>query len=137
MVKVIAGRKGTGKTKQMIEMVNHAVHEEAGVVACIERGRALTFDLHYSIRLVEANNYDIKSFEFFRGFISGMYACNFDLSHIFIDSLCKTVPADPLSPQTVTFLDWLEAFSTENDVKFTVMLTTDAENLPDGIRKYC
>ena len=66
-----------------------------------------------------------------------MYACNFDLSHIFIDSLCKIVPADPLSDDTVAFLDWLEAFSTENDVKFTVMLTTDAETLPEGIRKYC
>ncbi len=137
MVKVIAGRKGTGKTKQMIEMVNHAVHEESGNVACIERGRALTFDLHYSIRLVEANNYDITDYNFFRGFISGMYASNYDLSYVFIDSLCKIVPADPVGPETEAFLDWLETFSKENNVKFTVMLTADTDALTDGIRKYC
>ena len=137
MVKVIAGRKGTGKTKQMIEMVNRAVHEEPGNVACIERGRALTFDLHYSIRLVEANNYDITDYTFFRGFISGMYASNYDLSYVFIDSLCKIVPADPVGPETEAFLDWLEAFSKENNVKFTVMLSADTDALTDGIRKYC
>ena len=121
----------------MIEMVNHAVHEESGNVACIERGHALTFDLHYSIRLVEANNYDITNYDIFRGFISGMYACNFDLSHIFIDSLCKIVPADPFSPETEAFLDWLDAFSKQNGVKFTVMLTADAEALTPGLQKYC
>ena len=55
MVRVIMGVKGTGKTKQMIELINSAVHSENGNVVCIERGPKLTYDIHYKIRLVEAS----------------------------------------------------------------------------------
>ena len=47
MVRVIMGIKGTGKTKQMIELINSAVHSENGNVVCIERGPKLTYDIHY------------------------------------------------------------------------------------------
>ena len=46
MVRVIMGVKGTGKTKQMIELINSAVHSENGNVVCIERGPKLTYDIH-------------------------------------------------------------------------------------------
>lgn len=49
MVRVIMGVKGTGKTKQMIELINSAVHSENGNVVCIERGPKLTYDIHYKI----------------------------------------------------------------------------------------
>ena len=61
MIRVIMGKKGSGKTKQMIEMINNAVQTEHGNVVCIERGSKLTYDIHYQIRLVEASSYDIDS----------------------------------------------------------------------------
>ena len=88
MVRVIMGVKGTGKTKQMIELINSAVHSENGNVVCIERGPKLTYDIHYKIRLVEASHYDIKSYDFLKGFISGLYAGNYDITHVFIDQDC-------------------------------------------------
>ena len=98
MVRVIMGVKGTGKTKQMIELINSAVHSENGSVVCIERGPKLTYDIHYKIRLVEASHYDMKDFAFLKGFISGLYAGNYDTTYMFIDSLTKIVPADPGDP---------------------------------------
>ena len=77
MVRVIMGVKGTGKTKQMIELINTAVQNEHGNVVCIERGPKLTYDINYKIRLVEASQYDMKDFDFLKGFISGLYAGNF------------------------------------------------------------
>ena len=55
MIRVIMGKKGSGKTKQMIDMINNAVQTEHGNVVCIERGSKLTYDIHYQIRLVEAS----------------------------------------------------------------------------------
>ena len=49
MVRVIMGVKGTGKTKQMIELINSAVHSENGNVVCIERGPKLTYDIIRSV----------------------------------------------------------------------------------------
>ena len=49
MVRVIMGVKGTGKTKQMIDLINTAVQNEHGNVVCIERGPKLTYDINYKI----------------------------------------------------------------------------------------
>ena len=46
MVRVIMGVKGTGKTKQMIDMINQAVQSEHGNVVCIEKGDKLRFDIN-------------------------------------------------------------------------------------------
>ena len=122
MVRVIMGVKGTGKTKQMIELINSAVHSENGNVVCIERGPKLTYDIHYKIRLVEASHYDIKSYDFLKGFISGLYAGNYDITHVFIDSLTKIVASEATDHAVEEFLDWLNSFSEKNNIKFTVTI---------------
>ncbi len=135
MVRVIMGKKGSGKTKQMIDLINTAIENEHGNVVCIERNRKLTYDIHYSIRLVEASDYDIGTFEFLKGVISGLYAGNYDITHIFIDSLCKVVPCEG-GPEVEEFLDWLNRFSEQNNIKFTVTISDNAELATEGVRKY-
>ena len=135
MVRVIMGVKGTGKTKQMIELINSAVHSEHGNVVCIEKGAKLTFDIHSKIRLVESSDYNISSFEMMKGFISGLYAGNYDISQIFIDSLCKIVPSD-ISPEVERFLDWLDSFSEKHNIKFVITISADQSLATDGISKF-
>ena len=136
MVRVIMGVKGTGKTKQMIELINSAVHSENGNVVCIERGPKLTYDIHYKIRLVEASHYDIKSYDFLKGFIIGLYAGNYDITHVFIDSLTKIVASEATDHAVEEFLDWLNSFSEKNNIKFTVTISADASLATDGVKKY-
>ncbi|MBM6927129.1 hypothetical protein [Pseudoflavonifractor phocaeensis] len=136
MVRVIMGVKGTGKTKQMIELINSAVHSENGNVVCIERGNKLTYDIHSKIRLVEASHYDMGNFDFMKGFISGMYAGNYDITHIFIDSLTKIVGVDPADHSVEVFLDWLSKFSDDNNIKFTVTISADESLATEGVKKY-
>ena len=136
MVRVIMGVKGTGKTKQMIELINSAVHSENGNVVCIERGPKLTYDIHYKIRLVEASHYDIKSYDFLKGFISGLYAGNYDITHIFIDSLTKIIPSDASDRQVEDFLNWLAKFGEDNNIKFVVTISADASLATEGVKQY-
>ena len=136
MVRVIMGVKGTGKTKQMIELINSAVHSENGNVVCIERGPKLTYDIHYKIRLVEASHYDMSSYDFLKGFISGLYAGNYDITHVFIDSLPKIVGVDANDHSVEEFLDWLNSFSEKNSIKFTVTISAEKELASEGVRKY-
>ena len=135
MVRVIMGKKGSGKTKQMIEMINSAVQTEHGNVVCIEKGEKLTFDIHYQIRLVEASEYDLASYAALKGFVSGLYAGNYDITHIFIDSLTKIAGGD-CNVYTENFLDWLNVFSEKHNIKFTVTISDDASLASDGIKKY-
>jgi len=135
MVRVIMGKKGSGKTKQMIDMINSAVQTEHGNVVCIEKGKKLTFDIHYQIRLVEASNYDLADYTALKGFVSGLYAGNYDITHVFIDSLTKIAGGD-CNAETEAFLDWLNNFGEEHGIKFTVTISDDASLASEGIKKY-
>lgn len=135
MVRVIMGVKGTGKTKQMIDLINSAVNTENGNVVCIERGSKLTYDVNSKIRLVESDAYDITNYDMFKGFVSGLYAANFDTTHIFIDSLTKIVGA-PSDNETENFLDWLNAFAHKHNIKFTITISDEPELATEGIKKY-
>ena len=114
MIRVIMGKKGTGKTKQMIDMINEAVQSEHGNVVCIEKGSKLTFDIHYQIRLVDSSEYDVANFTALKGFISGLHAGNYDITHIFIDSLTKIVPTDGYN-DVEDFLNWLNNFGEKEE----------------------
>lgn len=135
MIRVIMGKKGSGKTKQMIDMINEAVQTEHGNVVCIEKGNKLTFDIHYQIRLVEASQYDVADYAALKGFVSGLYAGNYDITHIFIDSLTKIV-GNECDHETEKFLDWLNNFGEKHNIKFTITISDDASLAPDGVKKY-
>ena len=135
MIRVIMGKKGSGKTKQMIEMINNAVQTEHGNVICIEKGNKLTFDIHYQIRLVESSQYDIANYTALKGFVSGLYAGNYDISHVFIDSLCRAIGRD-VDKDTEAFLNWLDAFGEKNGIKFTVTISADIAQATDGMQKF-
>ena len=135
MVRVIMGVKGTGKTKQMIDLINSAVNTENGNVVCIERGSKLTYDVNSKIRLVESDAYDITNYDMFKGFVSGLYAANFDTTHIFIDSLTKIVKGD-VCVETENFLNWLDTFGEKNGIKFTVSVSGDPADATEGMQKY-
>ena len=135
MVKVIMGLSGSGKTKQLIQSINDAIATESGSMVCIEKGNKLTFDIDYRVRLIEAGEYQMGSFTFLKGFISGLYAGNFDISHIFIDGLYKVAGSADLA-EVEDFFDWCNAFGKINNLKFTFVVSDDPEKMPEGIQKY-
>jgi len=135
MVKIIMGLKGSGKTKQLIELVKNAVTSESGNVICIEKGPKLTYDIPHKARLIYAGQYAFGSYDFLKGFISGLQAGNYDITHIFIDSLYKIV-SDTSTEQVENFLDWLAAFSEQENVQFTITISADAAEASAGIKKY-
>ena len=135
MVKIIMGLKGSGKTKQLIELINKAVDDEDGDVVCIEKKLNLTYDIPHKVRLIEAAQYDFSGYEFLKGFISGLYSANYDITHIFVDSLFKIIDED-IDARAEEFLDWCESFSEREKVKFTMTISADTSLATDGVKKY-
>src|SRR5699024_12678709 len=86
MVRLIMSGSGEGKTKQLLELMNSSAETEAGCMVCIEPTRNMSYNLRHQTRLVDASEYDLGSFASLRGFICGLYAGNYDISHIFIDN---------------------------------------------------
>ena len=136
MVKVILGDKGSGNTKELMKAIGEALVQENGSLVCIEKGNDLTYDVDYRVRLIDARDYGMEGFTFLRGFLSGLHGGNFDISHIFIDSLYKVAGSkDPAEAEA--FLDWCAQFGERNSVSFTISVTDDPANARYGIKKYC
>lgn len=135
MVRLIMGAKGAGKTKRLIDLINESAVSEAGSVVCIEADDILTYDVDHRARLVNAREYNVSTYESFRGFISGLYAGNYDISHVYIDNFCKIV-GDCCSRDTEDFLHWLDKFSFDHNVKFTVTISAEPDSATDGMQKY-
>jgi len=135
LVKLIMGLKGSGKTKQLIELVNKAVGEENGDVVCIEKGAKLTYDIPYKVRLIEASQYEFDGYDFLKGFISGLHSANYDITHIFIDSVLRIINME-VDGKAEDFFDWCEGFSIRENVKFTITISADITLATDRIKKY-
>ena len=135
MVKLIMGLKGSGKTKALVDQVRRATEEENGSVVCIEKDKKLTYDIPYTVRLIHASDYNFGTVEFFKGFISGLHAANYDISHIFIDNFLKMFDSTN-SAQIGGLLEDLDAFSEKEGVKFTISATADPDTVGDEIKKF-
>ena len=135
MVKIIMGLKGSGKTKELVGLVCQAVKEGHGDVVVIEKERKLTYDIPYQARLIDAGSYDIGSYEFFKGFISGIHAGNYDITHFFIDNFYKLVN-DKSPDALIDFINWLEKFSESEHISFVLSITSDPDSAPDFLKKY-
>ena len=135
MVKLIMGLKGSGKTKKLVDLVRKAVDEAHGNVVCIEKDKNLTYDIPYTARLIHAGEYGINSNALLRGFISGLHAGNYDITHVFIDNFYKML--DDRSDDAVgDLLDWMDDFSKRENVEFTISATVEPGTVGERISKY-
>ena len=134
MIHVIMGLKGSGKTKKLIDGINAAVAQASGDVVCIEYGKKLTYDVTYKVRLVDSQEYGINSVDMLKGFLSGMHAGNFDITHVFIDNLYKTIGADLAAAED--FVAWAAKFAASNSMEITVALSEDPANASEAMKQY-
>ncbi len=134
MVKVIIGKKGTGKTKALIEMVNNETKESAGNVVCVEYGDKLKLDISSKARLIDIKSYNISGIAALEGFILGLFAGNYDISSVYVDSILKIVGED-LEALGV-LLDKLSKFTEASKTAVTVMVSADPTDAPESVTKY-
>ena len=132
MIHVIMGLKGSGKTKKLLDAIHTAVDAAHGDVVCIEYGKKLTYDVTYKVRLVDSKEYGIKSPEMLKGFISGLHAGNFDITHVFIDNLYKTIG----NAAGEEFVTWCAKFAAENNMEITMTISEDPAEAPEAIKQY-
>ena len=134
MIKIIAGNKGSGKTKRLIDMTNETVKTSSGNVVFLDKDNSYMYEVDRAVRFVNVNDYHVKSAEMFLGFLGGMLASNYDISVIFIDAFLKLINID------VNAADWfftsLEQYGQKHDVTFVLSVSADPETLPDFAKGY-
>ena len=134
MIQVIMGLKGSGKTKKLIDSINEAVASAQGDVVCIEYGKKLTYDVNYRVRLVDSKEYGICNVDMLKGLLCGLHAGNFDITNVYIDNLYKTIGTDRAAGEE--FIAWCAKFAEINQMKITVSVSDDPEQVSEAVRKF-
>ena len=134
MIHVIMGLKGSGKTKKLIDSIHETVESANGDVVCIEYGKKLTYDVNYRVRLVDSQEYCISTPDMLKGFLSGLHAGNFDITHVYIDNLYKTIGNDRAAGEA--FILWCADFAKANQMEITVTVSDDPALASEEIKKY-
>ncbi len=133
MIKLIVGNKGSGKTKLMIDMINEAVTTAEGSIVCIEKGMKSTYNIKSSVRLIDVDDYAVRGYAMFFGFFTGVLAGDYDIEEVYVDGILKIGNND--LEGFANLLDQIQDIAKEN-LKVVFTVSTDVENLTDGIKKY-
>ncbi|MBR7038427.1 MAG: hypothetical protein IKI21_04190 [Oscillospiraceae bacterium] len=133
MIELITGRKGTGKTKNLIDKINTAVAETNGCLVCVERGETLRRSISYKVRWVGVEQFDITGYDTFYGFIAGMLAGNYDIKEIFVDGILRIGGRD--LDELGAMLAKLDTL-TGKDTIVTFTVSADNSELPESVTKY-
>ena len=134
MINVIMGLKGSGKTKKLIDSINATAAQAQGSVVCIEYGSNLRYEVKSSVRLVSSKEYGINNLDMLKGFLSGLHAGNFDITHVYIDNLYKTIGSNRANGEA--FVAWCAEFAKVNNMEITITISDDPAQASEQMKQY-
>ena len=94
MIKLITGKRGTGKTKILIDAIHEAENKSNGNVVAIQKGSSLNTDITPKVRLINIEDYAVEGVDAFYGFVSGILASDYDCTDLFVDATLKITGRD-------------------------------------------
>ena len=134
MIQVIAGKKGSGKTKRLIDLTNTTARDAVHDVIFLDDDNRYMFDVDHKVRFINAGDYHLKNGDMFVGFLCGILSSNFDLGNVFIDAFLKLCHTELAATEPI--IRAMEELGTRHDINFVLSLSADPEELPEFLKKY-
>lgn len=134
MVQIIAGDKGDGKTKKLIDLANTSVKDSHGHVVFIDNDNSHIYDLHYDVRFVETSDFPLSNYRELIGFIYGILSQDNDIEKIYIDGLYRMVK-NLNNEDLIKLTSKFQKMSEKYTVEFVLSLTSKIDNLPKEIKE--
>ncbi|MBQ8942652.1 MAG: twitching motility protein PilT [Firmicutes bacterium] len=133
MVQILAGEKGEGKTKKLIDMANTAMKSANGHIVYIDDDSRHTYDISHDIRFVDTSEYPLSNYRELVGFIYGIFSQDSDIEKVFIDGLFKIVK-NLEGDDIIKLAAKLKAMSEKYSVDFIIAANTDEKKIPEELK---
>ena len=129
MIQIIAGAKGKGKTKILLDKVNSSIKEASGTIVYLDKNTKHMYELNNKIRLINVADYCIDSSQEFTGFICGLVSQDHDLEKVYLDSFLNI---SCLEGNDITaVLDKLDLISAKFSVDFVISISMNSDEIPE------
>ncbi|MCR5271701.1 MAG: twitching motility protein PilT [Lachnospiraceae bacterium] len=130
MIQIIAGEKGKGKTKELLDKVNGAVSTANGNVVFLDKSTKHMYELNNKVRLINVCDYLVENVDQFVGFVAGIISQDHDLEELYVDSFL-TIAGIKNNDDICYSIKQLEELSEKYNVKFVMSVSKNEADLPD------
>ena len=135
MIQVFCARRGSGKTKRLIELANHQQITAKGDAVYIDDDSRPMLQLARGIRFVDTNEYNVDDCQSFYGMLCGIISSNYDIENIYIDGLSNIVRCT-MKDSTELF-GKIAGLTDRFGVNVYININVDnAEEVPSCIKEY-
>lgn len=135
MVKFILGPKGSGKTKWLIDKANDDIKKGNSDVMFVDVDDNHIFSLNYSVRLINAMEFNIRNIESFYGFLCGIIGRDYDVEKIYVDSIYKILPLEIKDLEKLK--SNLDSISEKFEADFYINVDFTLEEMPESLKDSC
>ena len=132
MVQLIVGRKGKGKTKQLLDKVNGEIKGISGNIVYLDKSTKHMFELNNKVRLIDVSQFIIENSNEFLGFVSGIISQDHDLQQMYFDSFLKIACLE--GQDMVPVINKLEKLSETYEVDFILSISMDESQIPADLK---
>ncbi len=132
MVQLIVGKKGKGKTKQLLDKVNSEIKEIPGSIVYLDKSTKHMYELNNKVRLIDVSQFMIENSSEFMGFVSGVISQDHDLEQMYFDSFLKISCLE--GQDILPFITKLEKVSETFGVEFILSVSMDESELPAELK---
>ena len=129
MVEIIAGKKGKGKTKYLLDKVNTSLESASCNIVYLDKSQKHMHELSNKVRLINVGDYPISNCDEFLGFICGIVSQDYDLQEMYLDSFLTIAKLS--YDQLVHEIEKLDIISEKFNVKFVLSVSKDEADLPE------
>lgn len=129
MIQIIAGKKGKGKTKQLLDKVNTEIKNVHGNIVYLDKSPKHMYELNNRVRLIDTSEYELVNSEAFLGFICGIISQDHDLEQMYLDSFLKIAKLEGCDIGST--LEELEKIGEKYDITFVLSVSLDKNELPE------
>lgn len=133
MIQIIAGEKGKGKTKILLDKVNNEVSSAKGSVVYLDKSNKHMYELNNKIRLINVQDFLVADKKEFLGFICGIISQDHDLQALYLDSFLKITHTDVDTIEYV--LTKLDKICNQFDIKCVISISVSPDQLPATMKE--
>ena len=133
MVQLIVGKKGKGKTKIILDMVNKEVSAVSGNIVYLDKGNDHMYELNNKVRLINVKDYGVANADEFVGFIRGIISQDHDLQQVYFDGFLNISCIDGFE-KAEEVLNKLDSISDTYGFKIIASVSIDEADLPESLK---
>jgi hypothetical protein len=133
MVQLVVGRKGKGKTKIVLEMVNKEITTASGNIVYLDKGNDHMYELNNKVRLINVSDYGVSNPDEFLGFIRGIVSQDHDLEQMYFDGFLKISHLEG-TDRLESVVNELDEISDTYGFKIIISLSVDEGDLPESLK---